>query len=63
MLAGAVLPLITWLLAKRYPSSWVKYINVPVALAGLVLMPPATGINFSSWFIVGFIFRVSPLLL
>ncbi|GAA5913408.1 hypothetical protein JCM8208_004757 [Rhodotorula glutinis] len=57
MLAGAVLPIITWLLARRYPSTWVQYINVPVALAGLTLIPPASGINLSSWFIVGFIFQ------
>ena len=59
MLAGAVLPVISWLLAKRYPSTWVQYINVPVALTGLIVIPPATGINLSSWFIVGFIFRAS----
>lgn len=57
MLGGAFLPLCTWLLARRYPNSWFKYINVPVGLAGLTLMPPATGINWSSWFMVGFVFR------
>ncbi|GAA5828625.1 hypothetical protein JCM11251_000877 [Rhodosporidiobolus azoricus] len=58
LLAGAVLPVLTWLLARRFPhSSWIPYINVPVALTGAVFMPPATGINFSSWFLVGFIFQ------
>ncbi|BGP20792.1 hypothetical protein JCM10213_008929 [Rhodosporidiobolus nylandii] len=57
LVAGAVLPFITWLLAKRYPKSWVSYINLPVALSGIVYMPPATGINYSSWFLVGFIFQ------
>ncbi|GJN94762.1 hypothetical protein Rhopal_007854-T1 [Rhodotorula paludigena] len=57
MVGGALLPLCTWLLARRYPSSWVKYINIPVGLAGLSLFPPATGINWSSWFFVGFIFQ------
>ncbi|GAA5917002.1 hypothetical protein JCM6882_001299 [Rhodosporidiobolus microsporus] len=57
LLAGAILPILTWLLARRYPNSWVSHINVPVALAGAVFMPPATGINFSSWFLVGFIFQ------
>lgn len=35
----------------------MRYINVPVLLNGASYIPPATGINYSSWFIVGFIFR------
>lgn len=54
-------PFISWGLTKRYPNTWVAYINVPVALTGAIFMPPATGINFSSWFLFGFIFRALPL--
>jgi len=61
LLGGAVTPVITWTLAKRFPHSFLQYANVPVALSGAIFMPPATGINFSSWFLVGFIFRMSPL--
>ncbi|GAA5905611.1 uncharacterized protein JCM6883_005386 [Sporobolomyces salmoneus] len=57
LLAGAVLPFLTWALAKRFPKTFLAYVNVPVALAGATYMPPATGINFSSWFFVGFIFQ------
>lgn len=57
LLVGAVLPVITWVLARRYPKSWVRFINIPVALAGCQFIPPATGINYSSWFLFGFIFR------
>ncbi|GAA6042983.1 hypothetical protein JCM8097_003869 [Rhodosporidiobolus ruineniae] len=57
LLAGAVLPVLTWLVARRFPNTWVAYISVPVALTGAIFMPPATGINFSSWFFVGFIFQ------
>ncbi|GAA5982688.1 hypothetical protein JCM11641_002337 [Rhodosporidiobolus odoratus] len=57
LLAGAVLPVVTWSLANRYPNSWVRYMNVPVALSGIMFMPPASGINYSSWFFVGFVFQ------
>lgn len=59
LLAGAIAPVISWGLTKRYPNTWVEYINVPVALTGAIFMPPATGINFSSWFLFGFVFRES----
>ncbi|KAK9895729.1 putative oligopeptide transporter [Cystobasidium minutum MCA 4210] len=54
---GALLPIPIWLLQRRYPRSWIKYINIPVMLNGSTFIPPATGINYSSWFIVGFIFQ------
>lgn len=57
---GALLPIPFWFLQKRYPRSWVKYVNIPVLVNGATFIPPATGINYSSWFIVGFIFRKSP---
>jgi len=37
--------------------SWWRYINVPVFFAGLGAMPPASGINFISWTLCGFIFN------
>ncbi|KAM0747271.1 OPT oligopeptide transporter [Meredithblackwellia eburnea MCA 4105] len=57
LLAGAVLPLFLWLLARRWPHSWVRIINIPVVLTGATYAPPATGINYSSWFLVGLIFQ------
>ena len=57
------MPVITWGITKRYPNSVMQYVNVPVALTGAIFMPPATGINFSSWFLVGFIFREGCLVL
>lgn len=56
---GALLPIPFWLLGRRYPNSWIKYVNIPVMIGGATYMPPATGINYSSWFVVGFIFRSS----
>ena len=56
-LIGALLPIPFYFLARRYPTSIWRYVNIPVCFAGLVQLPPATGINYSSWFLVGFIFQ------
>ena len=57
LIAGALLPVPFWLWQRRYPKSWVKFINTPVLLTGVSYIPPATGINYSSWFLVGFVFQ------
>lgn len=56
-LIGALLPIPFYYLAKRSPTSFWRYVNVPVMLSGLAVMPPATGINFSSWFMFGAFFQ------
>lgn len=57
LIIGALLPIPFWLWQRRYPSSWIKFISTPVLLNGVSNIPPATGINYSSWFAVGFIFQ------
>jgi OPT family small oligopeptide transporter len=57
LIIGAFLPLPFWLWQRRYPKSWVKYVSTPVVLNGVSYIPPATGINYSSWFAVGFVFQ------
>lgn len=57
LLIGALLPIPFYLLAKRYPSSKFKYVNIPVAFSGASTIPPATGINIASWTLVGLIFQ------
>ncbi|KAG9314623.1 OPT oligopeptide transporter [Chiua virens] len=54
---GAVLPIPFYYLARRFPLSYWRYVNVPVLFAGIGAMPPATGINYSSWLLVGFFFQ------
>lgn len=54
---GAVLPLPFWLWQRKWPNKYNKYINLPIILNGIGLIPPATGINYSSWFLLGFIFQ------
>ncbi|EJT97990.1 OPT oligopeptide transporter [Dacryopinax primogenitus] len=55
-LIGAILPVIFWFLAKRYPNSGFKWVNIPLALGGLGAIPPASGYNYFSAFLVGGLF-------
>lgn len=56
-LIGAVCPVIVWALSKRYPRSWITYINFPVLFGGVGPIPPATALNYIPWTMVGFIFQ------
>jgi OPT family small oligopeptide transporter len=56
-LIGAALPIPFYFLARRFPLGAWRYINIPVCLAGLGYMPPASGVNYASWCLVGFIFN------
>ena len=55
--AGALLPIPCYFLARRFPLSFWRYINIPVGFAGVGAIPPATGVNYASWGLVGFIFN------
>lgn len=57
LIVGALLPFPFWIYQKYYPKSWVQYVSTPIILTGVGYMPPATGINYSSWFAVAFIFQ------
>lgn len=57
LVIGAVIPFPFWIYQKYYPKSWVQYVSTPIILTGVGYMPPATGINYSSWFAVGFVFQ------
>lgn len=57
MLAGLVLPVPFWFLARKYPKSWLKFVSVPIVLSGATFSPPASGIVYTAWFTVAFIFQ------
>ncbi|KAK2464416.1 hypothetical protein APHAL10511_003564 [Amanita phalloides] len=57
IIVGALLPLPFWLWQRRRPQSWIRWVSTPVILNGVSSIPPATGINYSSWFLVGFVFQ------
>ncbi|KAJ9121945.1 hypothetical protein QFC24_004527 [Naganishia onofrii] len=57
LLAGAFIPIPFWYLGKRYPKSIWKAVNWGVILNSVTAIPPATGINYATFLLVGFIFR------
>ncbi|KAF5331928.1 hypothetical protein D9611_008937 [Ephemerocybe angulata] len=54
---GAVTPIISYVLHKKWPNSWFKYLNFPVIFNGTGYIPPASAVNYVPWAIVGFIFQ------
>lgn len=56
-LIGAVLPIPFYFLARHYPRSAWRYVHIPVALLAIGNVPPATGINYTAWIMVGFVFQ------
>ncbi|KAI1798482.1 OPT oligopeptide transporter [Ganoderma leucocontextum] len=50
---GAACPLIVWLLTKRYPNSWLNYVNL--MFTGIGLIPPASAVNYVPWAMIGFL--------
>jgi hypothetical protein len=54
-LIGPVLVALTWLGTRRW--SVLRWISWPVIFGGMTLVPPATGVNFSSWWLVNMTFN------
>ncbi|KAI5865062.1 OPT-domain-containing protein [Durotheca rogersii] len=56
-LIGAVAPIPLWLYGRQRKSSLVRKINLPVLFGSLSWIPPATGLNFSVWAVVCYVFN------
>ncbi|RDW89690.1 hypothetical protein BP6252_01722 [Coleophoma cylindrospora] len=56
-LVGALLPVPFYFLSKRYPSSWVKYIHIPVILYGPLWWAPYNWSYMQPCLIAAFIFN------
>ena len=54
---GALMPVITYLLWKKTGKEIFRKINWPLIFVGTYNVPPATGINYSSWALVNVIFN------
>jgi hypothetical protein len=52
-----VVTVLVYLTYRRYPNSWVRYINVPIFFNAAGNIPPANTTQYSLWFIVGFVFN------
>lgn len=56
-LIGLITPIISYVLSKKWPNSWFRYLNFPVIYNGTGYIPPASAVNYVPWAIVGFIFQ------
>lgn len=56
-LVGAIAPIATWLLARRWPKSFWRYVSSPVIFGGVGLLPPATVNIYLCWGICGIVFN------
>lgn len=54
-LAGPVVVVITYAIGRRWKAA--NYLSWPVAFGAMSLVPPATGISFSSWWVVNVVFN------
>ena len=54
---GALLPIPLWLYSRNKRRSLVRKINLPVLFGSLGWIPPATGLNFSVWALVCYVFN------
>ncbi|KAJ4377842.1 hypothetical protein N0V83_000672 [Neocucurbitaria cava] len=56
-LVGAIAPVILWYFARNNRRSILRKINLAVVFGSLSWIPPATGLNFSVWAIVCYLFN------
>ena len=56
-LVGAIAPILLWIPARHNRKSILRRISFPVVFGSLSWIPPATGLNFSVWAIVCYIFN------
>ncbi|KAL7921112.1 OPT superfamily oligopeptide transporter [Trichoderma austrokoningii] len=54
---GAILPVPLWLYSRRKKHSLLRKVNLPVIFGAMGWIPPATGLNFSVWALVCFLFN------
>ncbi|KAG9240814.1 OPT family small oligopeptide transporter [Calycina marina] len=54
---GLILPPITYFIFKKTNNKFIRMINWPLVFVGTYNVPPATGINYSSWYIVNLVFN------
>jgi len=56
-LVGFIAPIIIWLLARNNRKSILRKVNLAVVFGSLSWIPPATGLNFSVWAVVCYVFN------
>ena len=53
---GAVMPIVFYFAARKFPASPIKYLMAPLIFGGATSIPPATPLNYLSWGVVGLLF-------
>ncbi|KAJ5886306.1 uncharacterized protein N7473_008980 [Penicillium subrubescens] len=56
-LIGAAAPVAAWILGRRSKKNFWRKVNFPILFGSLSWIPPATGLNFSTWALVCFAFN------
>ncbi|CEJ61385.1 Putative Sexual differentiation process protein isp4 [Penicillium brasilianum] len=56
-LIGAAAPIAAWILGRRSKKNFWRKVNFPILFGSLSWIPPATGLNFSVWALVCFVFN------
>ncbi|KAJ7098653.1 OPT oligopeptide transporter [Mycena belliarum] len=56
-LFGALAPIPFYYLARRYPLSYWRYVNIPVFCGGVGAIPAASAYNYAAWALTGFVFN------
>lgn len=54
---GAILPVVNWLILKKWPNSPIKWLNWPVFFSGTGNIPPASPYNYATYCMVGLLFN------
>lgn len=54
-LFGAIMPIPTYFLARRY--RFFRYVNFPIIFSGPGYFPPASALSYTAWFSVGWFFQ------
>ncbi|KAI8866189.1 OPT family small oligopeptide transporter, partial [Ramicandelaber brevisporus] len=54
---GALLPVPFYFLAKRYPTSWIRHVYVPVIIGNAGWLPSTPPASYVWWFVVGAFFN------
>lgn len=53
-----LLPVVSWLILKKWPNSKIRWLNWPVFFSGTGYIPPATPYNYATYCMVGMLFGV-----
>ncbi|KAJ7896012.1 glutathione transporter [Mycena olivaceomarginata] len=54
---GLVAPIPFYFLARRFPMSNWRFVNIPVLCGGVAAIPAASAYNYAAWGLTGFIFN------